>query len=166
MYWTHRQPETHLLATALLFREMRSSSINIQAQAPPTKKTSQDTNPTPSTRADSTAKNNYDLKNFFFSYKSHCLFPLHNSTFTLAFCSAVEFSSLLFLLKKIFSSFFSCHPPFFCGVSDFVFDTFDCLSYRFFFFFFYRIRLSLSVPKSLSHMCIFAFLFFLFTLTF
>ena len=38
----------------------------------------------------------------FFSYKSHCLFPLHISTFMLAFCSAVAFSSLFFLLRKIF----------------------------------------------------------------
>jgi len=70
-------------------------------QAPPTRKKSQDTNPTLSTEADLTAKNWpwKPLKKFFFCYKSHCLFLQHISTFTLAFSSAVEFSSF-FLLKK------------------------------------------------------------------
>ena len=38
----------------------------------------------------------------FFSYKSHWFSPLYISTWTLAFCDAVKFSSVLFLLK-IFS---------------------------------------------------------------
>ena len=49
--------------------------------------------------------------------------------FTLAFCSAVEFSSLLFLLKNSFQDFFFRATPFVVCVSAFVFDTFDCLSY-------------------------------------
>ena len=85
-------------------------STRIQAQAPPTRKTSQDSNPTPSTGAASTTKKNYDLENLlfiFFPYKSHCLFPLHISTFTLAICSAVEFFIFAFLVKKIhFKIFF------------------------------------------------------------
>ena len=51
--------------------------------------------------ADSTTKKNYDLENYFFSYKSHCISPLHISIFTLAFCGAVELSCLFFLLKNL-----------------------------------------------------------------
>jgi len=38
----------------------------------------------------------------YFSYKSHCFSPLHISTWTLAFCDAVKFYSVLFLLKFFF----------------------------------------------------------------
>ena len=75
-------------------------------------KTSQDTNPTPSTGADSTTKS-YDLENPFFScfiffsfsfflsssYKSQFIPPTYLHL-TLAFIGAVEFSSLFFLLLK------------------------------------------------------------------
>ena len=89
-------------------RDPAPSTRRTQAQAPPTRKTSQDTNPTPSVGADSTTKKNYHLENFFFPYESHCLFPLHTSIFTLPFCSAVEFSSLFFLFKKLlFKIFFT-----------------------------------------------------------
>ena len=65
----------------------------------------------------------------FLSFKSHYSFPLHMSTFTLAFSSTVECSSLFFLLKtnkkkKVVFFFY----PFTCDFSDFVFDIFDCFS--------------------------------------
>ena len=94
-------------------------STRTQAQAPPTRKT-QDINPTPYMGADFTTKKNYDLENFFFNYKSHCLFPLPISTFTLAICGPMVFHtwkrSVLFLffshLKKIILRFFSFLPFF------------------------------------------------------
>ena len=66
----------------------------------------------------------------FFHYKSHSLFSLHISAFTLAFCGAVEFSSLFFMLKnKFFLRLFFFHPPpRFGDFSDFVFDIFDWFS--------------------------------------
>ena len=79
-------------------------STRTQAQVSPTRKT-HDANPTPFTGADSTTKINYNLENFIFPYKSHCLFLLQIPTFTLAFCSAVKFSSLFLLLKIFFTDF-------------------------------------------------------------
>ena len=79
-------------------------STRTQAQVSPTRKTSHDSNPTPSTGADSTAVN-YNFENFILPYKSHCLFPLQIATFTLAFYSAMKISSLFFLLKIFFTAF-------------------------------------------------------------
>ena len=68
-------------------RQDPTPSTRTQAQALPTRKISQDTNPMPSTEADSTTKN-YDLgnlfKNFFlfhfFLFLSFLFFPLINHT--------------------------------------------------------------------------------------
>jgi len=70
-----------------------------------------------------TTKKNYDLENF--SYKAHCLFPLHVSTFTLAFFRAVEFSLFKIFILRFFFFFFHLFLWFFL----FVFDIFDCFSY-------------------------------------
>ena len=53
--------------------------------------------------ANSTTKKNRHLENFFLSFKSQFLFPLHTLNFTLAFCGTVDFS---FFLLRFFSSFF------------------------------------------------------------
>ena len=111
-------PKTYYWTLHCPFRERRSSSISQErGTSSPIRKTSQDTNPTPSSGADSTTKKNCNLENFFFSYKSHCLVPRQISTFTLAFCSAIRFFSLFFLLEKIHSKivflFFVTFSPFF-----------------------------------------------------
>ena len=88
--------------TLLCPPEKRVQSINQNTgTSSPTRKISQDTNPTTSMGEDSTTKKKSDLENiFFFSCKSHYCFPLHISTFTLPFCGIVEFSFLFFLFKK------------------------------------------------------------------
>ena len=56
------------------------------------------------------------------SYKSHCLLPLHISTFTLALCGAIQFSFLFFLGKKkkfILRFFFICFTLFGDDFSNF-----------------------------------------------
>ena len=56
---------------------------------------------------------------FFFPHKSHCLFRLYISTFTLAFCDAIVFLFVFSYLKKIILRFlFSFHPFFFADFSD------------------------------------------------
>lgn len=53
--------------------------------------------------ANSTTKKNRHLENFFLSFKSQFLFPLHTSNFTLAFCGIVDFS--FFFLRFFFFLF-------------------------------------------------------------
>ena len=89
-YWTLHYPSE---------RRDPAPTIRTQAHAPPTRKTSQDTNPTPCMGTDSTTKNKYDLENFFFLI-NHCLFPLHISAFTLTFAVLWSFLLCFFCLEK------------------------------------------------------------------
>ena len=110
-------------------------------------------------------KNKFILRFFLvFSYKSHSVSPLPFSNSVLAFCSAVEFSSLCLLSKNkqekklilgffffLFSFFFSF---FLDEFMDFVLDMFNCFSYC--------SLLAITVPE--YTLIFFAFLFFLFSL--
>ena len=112
----------------------------------------------------------------FFSYKSHGLFPLHISTSILAFCDAVKFPSLCFLSKKIKKKFhfkfFSFFFLFFSlSLFFFILDEFlgFCFGYIQLLFLLFFTGCSYSwIYVNLFHTClfIFAFLFFLFSLSF
>ena len=104
IYWTHRHPKTYYWTLHCPSeRQDPAPSTRTQAQAPQPGKHRR-TLIQPHPWGQTTTKKNYNLENF--SYKSHCLFPLHISTFTVAFCRAVEFSSLFFLFKNFILRFF------------------------------------------------------------
>ena len=96
-----------------------------------------------------------------FSSKSHCLFSLHISTFTLTFCSVVEFSSFSYILflrsKDLFSGL-----PFFV-----IFVTLILIHLTVFLIHLSQLQLFLNIYKSYSHISIYLclYLFSLFFLT-
>ena len=66
-YWNHRHPHSYYWTLHCPSERWDPvPSTRIQEQALPTRKISQDTNPTPSMGADSTTKKNYDFEDFFF----------------------------------------------------------------------------------------------------
>ena len=124
-------------------RQDPTPSTRTQAQALPTRETSQDSNQTPSIGADSTTKN-YDLENHFFNFFPFfffLIFSLINHTvyspYLLAFCGAVEFPLCVSCQKQarkkliLVFFFFLSHIFFFFldEFMDFVLDMFNCFSY-------------------------------------
>ena len=155
-------------------RQDPTPSTRTQAQALPTRKTSQDSNQTPSIGADSTTKN-YDLENHFFNFFPFfffLIFSLINHTvyspYILAFCGAVEFplcvSCQKQARKKLILVFFFFSFSYFFLFSWWVYGF--CFGYvQLLFLLFFTGCKYPWIYINLFHTClfIFAFLFFLFS---